>query len=96
MLVLLFILVVSPTIAQAVPTKPQQAQNAQVYFDKAYSLRQRGQYQEAVEAYKEGLRLNPNSAHYYNQLSYTYSLLKQHEQAIDAAKKALELQPDNS
>lgn len=95
-LAVLFISIASSTIAQVPPTRSRQRSDAQVYFDKADSLGQEGQYKEAIEAYKKGLSLNPNSAYYYNQLSAAHSKLNQDIEAVEAAKKALEIEPNDA
>ena len=68
----LFFAIAGAAIAQNAPTK-EELQNADVYFDKALALRRRGKLKEAIEAYLEGLRLNPKSAYHYHQLGYTHS-----------------------
>ena len=53
-----------------------------------------GQYEDAIRAYKEVIRLNPNNADAYYGIGLTYSILKQHREAKEAFEHAIKLKPD--
>jgi adenylate cyclase len=60
------------------------------------SYRQKGQYEEALTAYKKGLQCAPNALLTHVHLAALYVLLDRHEEAGAAAKKALEIDPNFS
>ncbi|UCD94504.1 MAG: tetratricopeptide repeat protein [Candidatus Zixiibacteriota bacterium] len=53
------------------------------------------QYAEAVEQYKEAIRINDKFTSPYNQLGYAYRFLGEYEKAEKAFRKYIELIPDN-
>jgi tetratricopeptide (TPR) repeat protein len=53
-----------------------------------------GRHQEAVDAFKEALRLKPDYAEAWNNLGTAYSHQGRHQEAIQACKEALRLKPD--
>jgi adenylate cyclase len=57
---------------------------------------QKGQYEEALKAYKKALQRGPNSFANHAHLAITYVLLDRQEEAGAAAKKVLELYPNFS
>ena len=79
----------------------QGMKSASDYFQEGASLVQEGKYDEAIEKYKKGLRLEPRSAVGYNYLGvaygYKYEQLRSldwREKEIEAFKKAIELDPN--
>jgi len=60
------------------------------------SYRQKGQYKEALTAYKKGLQRAPNALANHVHLAAIYVLLDRQEGAGAAAKKVLELYPNFS
>jgi len=58
--------------------------------------RQKGQYEEALTAYKKALHLNPNTILIHQSLAIIYILLDQQMEAEGAAKKILEINPNYS
>jgi tetratricopeptide (TPR) repeat protein len=56
------------------------------------------QYQDAVQAYREALRIQPEYFRYYStwtHLGIAYSFLRQYDQAIQAFREALRINPDD-
>jgi tetratricopeptide (TPR) repeat protein len=56
----------------------------------------KGDYQNAVKHYEEGIALAPGNAVYHGNLALAYQGLGQQAHAVDAWKKALELEPENA
>ncbi|UCH80236.1 MAG: tetratricopeptide repeat protein [Nitrospiraceae bacterium] len=52
-----------------------------------------GSYQEAIDAYKEAIRIKPD-ADAYRDLGFIYSDLGKYQEAIDVFKKAIRIKPD--
>ena len=55
--------------------------------------RRLGRYQEAIAAYREALRLEPD-AHVWDNLGNAYADLDRYQEAIEAYREALRLKPD--
>ena len=55
-----------------------------------------GQYQEAINSFKQTISLEPSNSFNFRGLSASYNALKQYDEAITAAKRAIELKPDNA
>lgn len=79
----------------------QGMKSASEYFDEGAALVSKGKYDEAIEKYKKGLRLEPRSAVGYNYLGMAYRYKYEHlrsldwrEKEIGAFKKAIELDPN--
>ncbi len=61
------------------------------YFWKGLSLSRQGRWQEAVDAYKESLRLDPNNPQTYLNLGFVYYELGYDREAQEAFDKASKL-----
>ena len=57
---------------------------------------QLGRHREAIEAYREALRLKPDSAPAWFNLGLAYGELGRHREAIEAYREALRLKPDDA
>ncbi|MBI5328569.1 MAG: tetratricopeptide repeat protein [Deltaproteobacteria bacterium] len=66
---------------------------AKEHFDKGTQLSLKGQYDEAISAYNESLRLNPQSAEAHSNLGFAYFDKGNIEQAIAEQQKALAVNP---
>lgn len=55
-----------------------------------------GQYKEALEAFKQAVRLTPNHAESYYYLGMTYSRLGRYIEAVKAFKSVIDLDPKDS
>jgi Flp pilus assembly protein TadD len=65
---------------------------SQDYFQQGVSLSKQGQWKEAVSAYKESLRLDPNNPQTYLNLGFVCYELGYDREAQEAFDKALRLQ----
>jgi tetratricopeptide (TPR) repeat protein len=54
------------------------------------------QFDQAVEAYKNAIEINPNNASFYHSLGDAYFELKKWDEAISSYKKAIDLNPNFS
>ena len=88
----LLVVIVSPVLAQ---TASQPASNeADVYYNQGLDLYQKNQFKEAVEAFKQAIKLKSDYAEAYNQLGKTYEALGQKEEARKAYSEAARLKPE--
>ena len=66
------------------------------FFDLGSCYRQKGQYEEALTAFKKALQRNPDFIFTHLSLAGIYVLLDRQEEARAAAKKVLEIDPNFS
>lgn len=79
--------------AKALELKPHLAPAVQYNLGNAY--REKGEYNEAIKVYEEGINLNPDFAHtYYNNMGLTHRKKGEYEKAIEAYNKAIQLKDD--
>ena len=69
-----------------------QPHSSEEYFRKGLNLSKQGYWQEALRAYKESLRLDPNNPQTYLNLGFVYYELGYDREAQDAFDKASKLQ----
>jgi len=69
-----------------------QSQSGDEHFRQGVSLARQGQWKEAIAAYKESLRLDPNNAQTYLNLGFVYYELGYDREAQRAFDKASKLQ----
>ena len=62
----------------------------------AMLLRERGKFEEAIEAYNKALAINPDYADAYCNMGNALADQGKLEEAIEALQKALSLNPDNA
>lgn len=55
-----------------------------------------GRYSESIEAYKEAIRINPDSWEAHHGLGWVYSGLGRYNEAIEAFKQAIRIDPDDA
>ena len=60
------------------------------------AYRATGQYDKAIEAFKKGIKREPNSIFAYVSLTGTYSLMGREKEAHEAALKVLKIDPEFS
>ena len=79
--------------AKALELKPHLATAVQYNLGNAY--REKGEYDEAIKTYEEGINLNPDFAPaYYNNIGFTYRKKGEYDKAIKAYNKAIKLKDD--
>lgn len=73
---------------------PAFGQDAREWFLQGNSLSSQGRFEEAVEAYRQSIDLNPSAVAYYN-LGIAYKRLNRLEESASAFEKTVELEPFN-
>jgi tetratricopeptide (TPR) repeat protein len=68
------------------------SQDVDDYFRQGLTLSRQGRWKEAIAAYKESLRLNPDNAQTYLNLGFVYYELGYDREAQEAFDKASKLQ----
>ncbi|MHA2054785.1 MAG: tetratricopeptide repeat protein, partial [Candidatus Hodarchaeales archaeon] len=53
-----------------------------------------GEYDEAIAAYKQAIKINPNYTEAHYNLGSTYDKLGMHKEAIEVYKQVIEIKPD--
>ena len=71
------------------------ADEALDWYLKGNEFSQKGQFEEAVEAYHQALQINPDATGPFYNLGLAYKHLKQYERASAAFESALRLEPGN-
>lgn len=69
------------------------ANHADAYFQIGYCQGKLGRYQEAIEPYKQAIRIKPD-ADTYNNLCMAYAILERYAEAVASCKEAILLKPD--
>jgi tetratricopeptide (TPR) repeat protein len=54
-----------------------------------------GKYQEAIESYKQAIRINPDDEYAHNNLGVAYRKLGKYEEEIESYKQAIRINPDD-
>ena len=71
------------------------ADEALDWYLKGNEFSQKGQFEEAVQAYHQAIQINPDATGPFYNLGLAYKHLKQYERASAAFESALRLEPDN-
>jgi tetratricopeptide (TPR) repeat protein len=66
------------------------------HYNLALSLAALGKQQEAVNSFKEAIRIKPDYWEAYYNMGVAYSKLEDYPQAVEAFKKTIELKPDDA
>ncbi|MFZ3064542.1 MAG: tetratricopeptide repeat protein [Nitrospirota bacterium] len=69
---------------------------AEYWFYLGYSYGEAGLYKEAIEAYKQAIRIKPDLAEAHYNLGYAYDSLDMYREAIEAYKQAIRIKPDKA
>ena len=82
--------------AWALPSRqsPSGEEQARASFQKGLQHQEAKQFQEAIDAYQDSLRYDPNQAEALSNLGFCYRKLKRYERAISYYKDAIRLTPD--
>ncbi|HDZ62757.1 MAG TPA: tetratricopeptide repeat protein, partial [Nitrospirae bacterium] len=67
---------------------------AEYYYNLGLAYSDLGKYQEAVDAYKQAIRIKPDDANAHIVLAFAYSELGKYQEAIDANKQVIRIKPD--
>ena len=67
---------------------------ADAYCNKGVALKNLNQYQQAIDAYDNAIRINPNDADAYCGKGVALQNLNQFQQAIDAYDNAIRINPN--
>ena len=71
-----------------------QASAARTYFNQGEEYSRKKNWNLAIQAYLQAVRLDPKFAEAWNNLGFCYRKVKQYDKAFDAYKQALDLRPD--
>jgi len=80
--------------ASVIPEAIVNQQNASAWNEKGIALAGQGKYDEAIEAYDESIKLNPNDAVVWTNKGVALYKQGNYERAIQAYDKAIVLKPD--
>ncbi len=96
-LVLITLAIATPAAwAQVGPVKPREPNDAMSYFRLGVGHYRADRYMEAVEAYKQAIRLKPDFAAAYHNLGYVYDELGRYKEALESYKHAVQLTPNDA
>ncbi len=71
-------------------------QQVLLWFVRGSEHLEKGEYGQALQAFREAIRLQPDSALAWYSLGFTYGQLKQYDQALQAYREAIRLKPDDA
>lgn len=77
------------------PVPVRAADKALEWYLKGNEFSQKGQFEDAVEAYHQAIQINPDATGPFYNLGLAYKHLKQYEHAAAAFESALRLEPEN-
>jgi tetratricopeptide (TPR) repeat protein len=81
------------SLAKEAPQVESQQLTAEQWFERAYTLQEAKNFEEAIRCYTEALRLEPDMDSAHNNLGVLLSDLKRNDEAEAAYRKAIELNP---
>jgi tetratricopeptide (TPR) repeat protein len=79
-----------PSAGQTSQMNPQ----AKSFFDQGQSHAKKKNWNLAVAAYQQAVKLEPKFPEAWNNMGYCYRRLKQYDKALEAYRQALALKPD--
>jgi len=84
-----------------ISAKPKtQAESAEfqalVWFQRGYQAQEAGKHEQAVQAYREAIRLRPDDALAWYNLGLAYEWLRRYQEAVQAYREAIRLKPDDA
>ncbi len=92
-------------VALIIPSKPVEVpekepvirpDDADIYYNLGVVLGNEGKYKEAVDAYKNAVRIRPGFAAAYYNLGFAYDETGMYQQAVEAYRQAVILRPDDA
>ena len=69
---------------------------AEYWFYLGFTYGEAGMYKEAIEAYKQAIRIEPDHANVHFNLGFNYYESRMHKEAIEAYKQAIRINPDDA
>src|SRR5690349_20497042 len=84
----------STTPRRTRPATPGRKLDADDYNDQGDTFLNAGKYPEALNAYKQAVRLKPDMAEAHYSMGWIYNELNQYDQAVDALNQAIRYKPD--
>jgi len=72
----------------------QEPQDAVFYYNRSLQLNKTSQYNDAIVALEQAIRLKPDFAEAYNNLGFSYYQIGQYKQAREVVIEAIKLQPN--
>jgi tetratricopeptide (TPR) repeat protein len=73
---------------------PSPQRTAEFYFNQAEEYQRAGKLAEAVESFKQAIRLEPSMYAAYADMGIVYGQLGKHEESVNALKQAVQLKSD--
>jgi tetratricopeptide (TPR) repeat protein len=73
---------------------PTPATAARTYFTQGEDYSKKGDWNLAIQAYLQAVRLDPKLVEAWNNLGFCYRKVQQYDKAFGAYKQALDLRPD--
>jgi tetratricopeptide (TPR) repeat protein len=64
------------------------------YYNMGVAYDKLKEYQEAIDAYKEAIKIKPDDHKAYYNMGVAYDKLKEYQEAIDACKEAIKIKSD--
>jgi len=78
------------TAAPASQVDPQ----AKAFYDQGESYSKQKNWDQAIGAYQQAVRIDPKYAEAWNNMGFCYRKVKQYDKALDAYKQAMALKPN--
>ena len=66
------------------------------HFNLGNAYYESGKWKEAIESYKQAIRIDPDFAYAHNNLGLAYDELDKYEEAIESFKLAIRIDPDDA
>lgn len=87
---------ISAAVTQPVSnSREAETSSAETWINKGDALYKQGKYDEAIQAYDEAIRLNPQALTAWNGKGRTLQTLHKYDEAINSYDKAISLDPKN-
>ncbi len=95
LLVLFIGLAIQPAIADIGGDPPDSVNpQARTLYDQGMEHYKKKQWNLAIQAYLQAMRIEPKFVEAWNNLGYCYRKVKDNQKALDAYRRAIELRPD--
>jgi tetratricopeptide (TPR) repeat protein len=78
------------------PPMPVNPGDAEVHYNLGESYSISGMHKEAIEPYKQAIRINPDHAGAHYNLGESYSISGMHKEAIEPYKQVIRINPDHA